>query len=91
MENKRAIPIATVISSWNRKEIIYSCPRCGQSFRQFGNKELFCHHCGLAIDWNVPMMLNKPMESDNMEEEKRILDKINEVNSIGGKEWIKFS
>lgn len=41
-------------------EIIYRCPVCGTQFNIFGNKEKFCHSCGLQIDWEgVPKYISK--------------------------------
>jgi hypothetical protein len=33
-------------------EVFYKCSECGQTFKMFGNKELFCHNCGLKQDWS---------------------------------------
>ena len=41
-------------------EIIYRCPVCETQFNIFGNKEKFCHSCGLQIDWEgVPKYISK--------------------------------
>lgn len=46
-------PIPYALSQWDsRTEVFYKCSECGQSFKMFGNKELFCHNCGLRQDWS---------------------------------------
>lgn len=53
---KRIKPVPGRLSQWGiGTEIIYKCPSCGTSFNFYGNKELFCHHCGISINWNVPI------------------------------------
>src|SRR5574344_2081603 len=78
MKKTKKKPVAEEITSWApRREIIYSCPVCGQSFRALGNKELFCHHCGAAIDWNVQTELQDTF-SGTYKEEKELINKLNE-------------
>lgn len=79
---KRKIPIATGISSWNPyTKIIYKCANCGQDFRFFGEKELFCHHCGVAVDWEpVLKRLPEPFHSDDYDTEKKLIIEINQRN-----------
>ena len=63
------IPVAISISDWNRKEIIYACPKCKTDFRIFGDYEKFCHNCGTKIDWeHTPRLLSESI-SEEMEEE----------------------
>lgn len=64
--NNKPIPIR--ISQWGlMTEIIYRCPECGTQFNIFGNKEKFCHSCGLQIDWeSVPKYISN--------EQKQALD-----------------
>lgn len=46
-------PIPYALSTWDsRTEMFYKCCACGQDFRMFGNRELFCHNCGLKQDWS---------------------------------------
>lgn len=46
-------PIPYALSMWAPgTEVFYKCCECGQSFKMFGNKELFCHSCGLKQDWS---------------------------------------
>lgn len=78
-------PIATDISQWNNcTEIIYKRPRCGQEFRTLGSYELFCHHCGLEIDWNVATHLKESYtDFDNSKRMKTLLNYINVQNQLG--------
>ncbi len=46
-----------------------------------GNKERFCHNCGIKIDWNVQLLLDKPfVEADNFLLLKQILSEVNKKN-----------
>lgn len=46
-------PIPYALSMWGSgTEVLYKCCECGQTFKIFGNHELFCHNCGLKQDWS---------------------------------------
>lgn len=46
-------PVPYALSTWSpRTEVFYRCSECGQDFRMFGDRELFCHNCGLKQDWS---------------------------------------
>lgn len=46
-------PIPYALSMWSPgTEVFYKCSECGQTFKMFYNKELFCHNCGLKQDWS---------------------------------------
>lgn len=46
-------PIPYALSMWSPgTEVFYKCSECGQNFKMFGNRELFCHNCGLKQDWS---------------------------------------
>ena len=71
-------PIAIEISSWQPyKKIFYMCPECGTDFRYYGEKEKYCHNCGLKINWNVKLELEKSFNKNNYEEEKTFLYELN--------------
>lgn len=45
-------PIPNRLSQWGTgTEIIYHCRNCGQSFHILGRQEIFCHNCGIELDW----------------------------------------
>lgn len=47
-------PIPYTLSMWSPgTEIFYKCSECGQTFKFFAEKELFCHNCGLKQDWST--------------------------------------
>lgn len=69
-------PVAIRISSFDRHEVVYGCPKCSQSFAQFGDKELFCHHCGTKMDWNVTVNLKEEVPCDD-DIERKFIDDIN--------------
>lgn len=72
-------PIAIGITDWPPyKEIIYKCSNCGQDFRMFGDRERFCHTCGIEVDWqNVIKRLPEPFDKNNYDGEKALIDDIN--------------
>lgn len=72
-------PTAIGITSWQPyKEIIYKCSNCGQDFRMFGNKEHFCHTCGMEVDWkNVMIQLPEPFDKNDYDGEKSLIADIN--------------
>lgn len=72
-------PTAIGITSWQPyKEVIYKCSNCGQDFRMFGNKEHFCHTCGMEVDWkNVMIQLPKPFDKNDYDDEKSLIADIN--------------
>jgi tRNA(Ile2) C34 agmatinyltransferase TiaS len=75
-------PVADDISEWGScKEILYRCPNCGQSFRMFGDKEHFCHTCGIPIDWNVQKELDAPFYTADPDARKHLIDEINAKNA----------
>ena len=46
-------PIPYALSMWSPgTEVFYKCSECGQDFKMFGNRELYCHNCGLKQDWS---------------------------------------
>ena len=46
-------PIPYALSMWSPgTEVFYKCAECGQDFKMFSNRELFCHNCGLKQDWS---------------------------------------
>lgn len=72
-------PTAVEITSWHPyKEVIYKCSNCGQDFRMFGDKEHYCHTCGVEVDWhNVIKQLPKPFNKNDYEGEKALIADIN--------------
>lgn len=47
------VPIPYRISEWgDTPEIIYSCPKCGQTFQFYADNEKFCHNCGRELPLN---------------------------------------
>ena len=71
-------PIAYGITSWHPyKTIFYKCPKCGTDFRIFGENEKFCHNCGIEIDWNVLLELNKAFDCDDYEGKKIFITELN--------------
>lgn len=60
------IPVHYKISEWgNPPEIVYSCPKCGETFHFYSDQEKFCHTCGHKIYWDT---CNRYL---NPEQEKR--------------------
>lgn len=52
MPRKEEKPIPYDFSDWeDRREVVYKCPSCTQSFKIFGRYERYCHNCGLKIKW----------------------------------------
>lgn len=52
MKKNKYRPTAERLSDWDSKtQIIYMCAKCGTSFGFYGEKEKFCHNCGLEQDW----------------------------------------
>lgn len=48
------IPVPYKISEWgNPPEIVYSCPKCGETFHFYADQEKFCHNCGHKIYWDT--------------------------------------
>ncbi len=46
-------PIPQRLSQWGSgTEMIYTCPECGASFAIYGDKQNYCHLCGLKLDWS---------------------------------------
>lgn len=81
MSKRKRKPIAVDISNWGGRSIVYECPNCHTSFRLMGDKEIFCHNCGIEIDWNVQLLLDKPfVEVDNFLLLKQILSEVNKKN-----------
>lgn len=72
-------PTAIEITSWKPyKEIIYKCSNCGQDFRFFGDREHFCHTCGVEVDWqDVIKRLPEPFDKNNYDGEKALIAEIN--------------
>lgn len=81
MDKRKRKPIAVDISNWGGRSIVYECPNCHTSFRLMEDKERFCHNCGIKIDWNVQLLLDKPfVEADNFLLLKQILSEVNKKN-----------
>ena len=74
-------PIARSISDWSpNKEIQFKCRNCGQSFAFYRKKEKYCHNCGTKVDWeNIPIRLKESFISNSIEEEKELIQKINQI------------
>ena len=72
-------PTAIGITDWQPyKEIIYKCSNCGQSFRMFGDRERFCHTCGVEVDWqDVIKRLPEPFDKNDYDGEKALIADIN--------------
>ena len=58
MPRREDRPVPYKLSDWgDRRDIIYKCPVCTQSFKFFGQYEKYCHNCGVKIKWaNMPKM-----------------------------------
>lgn len=72
-------PTAIEITSWRPyKKVIYQCSNCGQDFRMFGDKEHYCHNCGVEVDWdNVIKQLPEPFDKNDYDSEKALIADIN--------------
>lgn len=72
-------PTAIEITSWQPyREVIYKCSNCGQDFRILGNKEHYCHSCGIQVDWkNIITQLPESFDKNNYDGEKELISDIN--------------
>lgn len=60
------VPIPYRIAEWgDTPEIVYGCPKCGETFQFYADNEKFCHNCGHKIYWDT---CNRYL---NSEQEKR--------------------
>lgn len=70
-ENKKKVvsivPTATFITdAYPNKDILYRCSNCGQLFDVYGNKERYCHRCGVRVNWNnVLLKLSEPFPKED--------------------------
>lgn len=71
------IPRAVDISGYgSRTQIIYSCSKCGTSFRTLGEYEEFCHKCGTKVNWDVLKHFDEPA-GDDWQKNKAKIDALN--------------
>lgn len=72
-------PTAIEITSWSPyRKVIYKCSNCGQDFRMFENRELYCHKCGMEVDWsNILTLLPQPFDKNDYDGEKKLISEIN--------------
>lgn len=70
-ENKKKVvsivPTATsVTDAYPNKDILYRCSNCGQLFDIYGDKERYCHRCGVRVNWNnVLLKLSEPFPKED--------------------------
>ena len=74
---QKKIPIACDIVCG--KEIIYQCPKCKQFFNILGHTELYCHHCGQALDWSHVLERLPTSCPSDMAHKSKILKEINNI------------
>lgn len=76
---KKMKPTAIEITSWQPyQEIIYKCSNCGQDFRLLGDREHFCHTCGVEVDWqNITKRLPESFDKNDYDGEKALIAEIN--------------
>lgn len=72
-------PTAIEIISWQPyKKVIYKCSNCGHDFRIFGDKEKFCHNCGVEVDWHgIIKQLPDSFDKNDYVGEKELIAYIN--------------
>lgn len=83
-------PLAHDISSWDFREILYSCRKCGADFRILADQEQYCHKCGEKQDWNVARRLTdvgsiawKELYNQcDFDGQRRFIQRINERNNF---------
>ncbi len=60
------------------KDVIYQCPKCKQLFSILGNTELYCHHCGQALDWSH-VIEKLPSACPSEAARSKVLKEINDI------------
>ena len=65
------VPVPYKISEWgNPPEIVYSCPKCGETFHFYSDQEKFCHNCGHKIYWDTCNRYLNPEQEKDIEKSK---------------------
>ncbi len=76
---KSVKPRVEGISTWDRTEILYKCPKCNTSFRMLTTYEKFCHNCGQKINWNVPRFLKEPYVEEDWRKTKQFIEALDKI------------
>ena len=87
----KLVPTAVEITGWKPyQKVIYKCSNCGQEFRFYGEKEKYCHNCGVKVRWKkVALSLSERyLEELNSycNSESELIDEINKTQLVHNKE-----
>ncbi len=85
-ENPMVKPLISRLSPYNQgTEIIYKCPCCPTEFNFYGNREKYCHNCGVQINWfGLPEHVTKDVAKEYysceyLSDKNKIIARLNKI------------